>query len=262
METVSTGCTETEGCAVKPTGPGTCEHLRQRSRCKECPGAGICQLNRERHRCADCEGASLCQHARQRSLCKECRGAGICQHARIRNQCKDCEGASTCHQNRERSRCKESQERASASTISKGAGASMAEVGKPVSIIGGEAGARHAKQTRTSRCRRISRSSGLVPHWLQFLPAFGSRRCKDGGGAGICQHNRRRSVCKGYGRREYLPAQSAKEPVQGGRARSTEGRASASTSVPGIRSWCKDCRRPRCFQACRRIVDALRFFQA
>ena len=122
-------------------------------------------------------------------------------------------GAIICQHNQQRSR------------------SSISEVGKPVSIIGGEAGARHAKQTRTSRCRRISRSSGLVPHWLQFLPAFGSRRCKDGGGAGICQHNRRRSVCKGYGRREYLPAQSAKEPVQGGRARSTEGRASASTSV-------------------------------
>ena len=220
METVSTGCTETEGCAVKPTGPGTCEHLRQRSRCKECPGAGICQLNRERHRCADCEGASLCQHARQRSLCKECRGAGICQHARIRNQCKDCEGASTCHQNRERSRCKDSQERSSASTISKGAGASIAEVGKPVSIIGGEAGARHAKQTRTSRCRRISRSSGLVPHWLQFLPAFWL------------------TPMQGWRRGGHLPAQSEKERVQGVRKEGVF--ASTIGEGAGARSTCKE----------------------
>ena len=137
---------------------------------------------------------------------------------------------------------------------------SISEVGKPVSIIGGEEGARHAKQTRTSRCRRISRSSGLVPHWLQFLPAFGSRRCKDGGGAGICQHNRRRSVCKGYGRGEVF----ASTIGEGAGARRTckEYGGAGICQHKRIRSWCKDCRRPRCFQACRRIVDALRFFQA
>ena len=30
-------------------------------------------------------GASICQHLRERSACKECGGAGICQHQRRRS---------------------------------------------------------------------------------------------------------------------------------------------------------------------------------
>jgi hypothetical protein len=49
-----------------------CEHLRQRSRCK------------------DCKGGSICEHDRRRSECKECHGRSICEHNRIRSQCKEC----------------------------------------------------------------------------------------------------------------------------------------------------------------------------
>ena len=157
--------------------------------------------------------------------------------------------------------------RASVSTVSKGAGARKAEGGTSASAIGERAGARRAKQTRTSRCRRISRSSGSDPHWLQFLPVFGSRQCKDGGGAGICQNNRRRSLCKECGEASICQHPWVRDQCKdcGGGSfcqhnrRDGEGAgAKSARKVYGgaricehkrIGSKCKNCTRSSCFQA-------------
>ena len=61
---------------------------------------------------------------------------------------------------------------------------------------------------RRSRCKECGGAS-ICQHLRQRI------RCKECGGTSICQHNRERSRCKGVRRGEHLPAQSAKERVQG-----------------------------------------------
>ena len=78
-----------------------------------------------------------CEHNRQRSQCRECGGGSICQHNRQRSTCRECGGGG-----------------ASASTIGSGASA------------------RRARQTRTSRCRRILRSFECHPRFLLSEPIF------------------------------------------------------------------------------------------
>ena len=57
--------------------------------------------------------------------------------------------------------------------LGKGACARSVEGGASASTIGKGARARLAKQTRTTRCRRISRSFRLDPNWLELLPLKG-----------------------------------------------------------------------------------------
>jgi hypothetical protein len=117
-------------------GESTCQHGKQRGKCRECRGEGEaaggegrrreepetqrrekrarttqprkkCPHNRQRAQCKDCGGTSICEHNRRRNECKDCGGASICEHNRRRSQCKDCAGASICEHNRVRSRCKD-----------------------------------------------------------------------------------------------------------------------------------------------------------
>ena len=60
---------------------------------------------------------------------------------------------------------------ASASTISKGATPRSAKGGASASTIAEGAGATRAKQTRTTQCRRVSRSSEFDPGGLRLEPA-------------------------------------------------------------------------------------------
>ena len=71
----------------------TCEHGRQRHRCKECGGSQICEHGRRRSRCKECGGSEICEHGRMRSQCKECGGGSICEHGRRRSRCKECGGS-------------------------------------------------------------------------------------------------------------------------------------------------------------------------
>ena len=87
--------------------PDLCEHLRQRSRCKDCCGSGLCEHQRVRSQCKDCGGSSFCEHQRQRSTCKDCGGSSVCEHQRQRSTCKDCGGSGICEHQRVRSRCKD-----------------------------------------------------------------------------------------------------------------------------------------------------------
>ena len=83
----------------------TCEHNRQRCKCKECGGSQICEHNRERSKCKDCGGSSICEHNRERSTCKECGGSQICEHKRQRSKCKECGGSSICEHQKRRYSC-------------------------------------------------------------------------------------------------------------------------------------------------------------
>ena len=76
----------------------TCEHERQRSRCKDCGGSGICEHGRRRTQCKDCGGSGICEHGRQRSRCKDCGGSSVCEHGIRRDRCKDCGGSSDTRQ--------------------------------------------------------------------------------------------------------------------------------------------------------------------
>ena len=58
---------------------------------------------------------------------------------------------------------------ASASTIGEGANARSAEGWASASTLGKGASARRAKQTTTSRCRRVSRSSNIDPHFIRHV---------------------------------------------------------------------------------------------
>ena len=70
---VSGGASRREAPARRQRAVGsTCEHKRQRSRCKECGGIGICEHGRVHSRCKECGGSGICEHGRQRSQCKEC----------------------------------------------------------------------------------------------------------------------------------------------------------------------------------------------
>lgn len=88
---------ELNDCVNKniPTRESTCEHNRERYKCKECGGKGICEHNRERSYCKECGGIGICKHNRQRSQCKECMGSAICKHNKQRSTCKEC-GGSAC----------------------------------------------------------------------------------------------------------------------------------------------------------------------
>ena len=85
----------------------TCQHGKQRSKCKDCGGKGICQHERRRDQCKDCGGSGICQHRRQRSICKDCGGSQICLHGKQRRQCKDCGGSQICQHERIRRQCKD-----------------------------------------------------------------------------------------------------------------------------------------------------------
>ena len=63
----------------------SCEHGRQRSKCKECGGSQICEHGRQRCQCKDCDGSEICEHERFRSVCRECNGGSICEHKRVRS---------------------------------------------------------------------------------------------------------------------------------------------------------------------------------
>ena len=49
-------------------------------------GLKSCEHGRERHRCKECGGSQICEHGRQRCRCKECGGASICEHGRVAPQ--------------------------------------------------------------------------------------------------------------------------------------------------------------------------------
>ena len=159
-------------------GASVCEHKRLRSECKECGGTSICQHNRTRRMCKQCGGASICEHHRQRSKCHQCGGASICEHKRRRRLCKECGGAGICQHNRERSRCKEC------------GGASICEHSRLRSQCkecGGASICKHSRQR--SRCKECGGAS-FCQHKRR------KSECKECGGVSICQHKRRRSRCK------------------------------------------------------------------
>ena len=70
----------------------TCEHGRQRNRCKDCGGGSICEHGRQRRTCKACGGSQICPHGRVRCQCKDCGGSSVCEHGRQRHRCKECGG--------------------------------------------------------------------------------------------------------------------------------------------------------------------------
>jgi hypothetical protein len=188
--------TSAKGAHAKSAGGASiCQHQRERSTCNECGGASICPHQRERSRCKGCGGASICPHQRERSTCKECGGASICQHQRQRSQCKECGGGASASTSAKGANARSAGARASASTSAKGAHARSAGARASASTNASGADARSAGATaRTSAKGADARGAGAR--------AFASTNVKgaharSAGAAGICQHQRERSRCKG-----------------------------------------------------------------
>ena len=65
-----------------------CVNKRDPGRCK------TCEHGRQRSRCKPCGGSEICEHDRLRSRCKPCEGFGRCEeHGRIKSECRPCGGA-------------------------------------------------------------------------------------------------------------------------------------------------------------------------
>jgi hypothetical protein len=68
----------------------SCEHGRERTRCKDCGGSSICKHNIVRTQCKACGGSGFCVHGRQKTRCTVCRGESTCEHDTVRKKCSIC----------------------------------------------------------------------------------------------------------------------------------------------------------------------------
>jgi hypothetical protein len=178
---------------------GSCEHGRQRSRCKECGGGSICEHDRVRSVCKECKGGSICEHGRRRSRCKECGGGSICEHGRVRSVCKECGGGAICEHDRQRSKCKEC---GGGAICSPQPPAPQPPMHARSAMGGTMPAADPGKATRVLgvRYKRIMKGKAAVGTWTAkgWLCEHDRVRsvCKECGGGSICEHGRVRSQCK------------------------------------------------------------------
>nr|QBK85980.1 MAG: hypothetical protein LCMAC101_05750 [Marseillevirus LCMAC101] len=145
--------------AVEYRNKNTCEHGKQKLRCKECEGSQICDHGKYKYVCKECGGSQICEHGRIKQICKECGGSQICEHGRIKYSCKECNRNVICDHGKRKQVCKE---------------------------CGGNAICYHGIQKY--RCKKCD-GAGICYHGIEKY------RCKRCDGAGICEHKKQKSVC-------------------------------------------------------------------
>ena len=116
-----------------------------------------------------------CEHGRQRSMCVPCGGKGICPHQRRRWTCPVCRPESLCGHGRKKSRC----------TLCPGGGKELC-----------------MHKRRSGTCIECGSTRYLCPHLRQ------PSRCAECGGKGLCEHKRRRRLCRICTPSIYTPAAS------------------------------------------------------
>jgi len=134
----------------------------------------------------DSNGQILCRHDRRKHRCVECGGAGICLHQKRRDQCVDCKS--------ERQGTKGSGNRsgASARVAGKNVARSKQRV-TPKSI------AKFPVKGGIKKCGAASETAVRRDNYGKILCHVHGRvlyQCIPCGGAGICQHKTRRTVCR------------------------------------------------------------------
>ena len=85
----------------------TCEHGKEKYRCRECGGSAFCQHGKFKHSCRECGGSYFCEHGKQKALCRECGGSAFCEHGKRKSHCRECGGTALCEHGKRKAYCKE-----------------------------------------------------------------------------------------------------------------------------------------------------------